>query len=132
MELNLGLHRTYSHIFIVAHVNSPIFGTNFFLQKFGLIIDLNGQCLRDLGTHLKTYGLVRSGTPLCLSGAYANQDDTFLKLLKEFPSITIPSFHKEVFPHTFKQNIEVSGSPIHHKVRHLSPDKLEAAKDFNR
>lgn len=36
MDLNLGLRRSFTHVFIVADVNSAILGTDF-LQAFGLV-----------------------------------------------------------------------------------------------
>lgn len=60
MDFNLGLHKTYTHIFIVANGNNAILGANF-LQKFGLV-DLNSQGLSKPETHCTACGVVRSGT----------------------------------------------------------------------
>lgn len=82
MDFNLGLHKTYTHIFIVANGNIAILGINF-LQKIGLVVDPNVQGLSNTETQLKACGVVRSGTPFSSSLADANEDDMFLKCLKE-------------------------------------------------
>lgn len=127
MDLNLGLHRTFTHIFIVADVDSAILGTDF-LQAFGLVVDITGQCLKDPETHLTACGVVRTGTPLCPAVAHANQDNDFLSLLKEYPSISVPSFHRDVLPHSTTHYIETKGPPVHSKARRLAPEKVTAAK----
>lgn len=57
MDLNLGLHRAFTHIFIVADVDSAIIGTDF-LQVFDLVVDITAQCLRDSESHLTACGVV--------------------------------------------------------------------------
>lgn len=125
IELNLGLCRTYTHIFIVTEVNSALLGIAF-LQTFSLIIDLNGQCLKDPVAHIKACSVVKPGTPLCPTMAHANRDDAFLKSLKEYPSISVPSFHNEVLPHSIRHYIQ--NGPHNSKNRCLTPGKLKAAR----
>ena len=69
MELDLGLRRTYTHIFMVADVGCIILGADL-LQNFWLV-DLHGRCLRDRETSLKASGMVKSGiyVPLWLKQA---------------------------------------------------------------
>ena len=108
MEIDLGLHRTYTHVFIVAAVNGAILGADF-LQTFGLIVDLHGRCLRDQERHLKVGGVVKAGTPLRPTVAHTREDNVFAKMLRSHPQITIPSFHKEVLPHSITHYIETVG-----------------------
>ena len=122
-----GLRKSFTHVFIVAKVNTAILGTDF-LQAFGLVVDMTGQCLRDPDTQLATCGVVKAGTSVGPQVAHANQDDAFLRLLKEYPSISVPSFHKEVLPHSITHYIETKGPPTHSKARRLAPDKAKAAK----
>ena len=127
MDLNLGLRRSFTHVFIVANVNIAILGTDF-LKAIGLVADMTGQCLRDPDTQLATCCVVMAGTSVGPQVAYANKDDAFLRLLKEYPSISVPYFHKEVLPHSITHDIETKGPPIHSKARRLAPDKAKAAK----
>ena len=94
MDLNMGLRRSFTHIFIVVDVNTAILDTDF-LQAFGLVVDMTGQYLREPDTQLATCGVVKAGTSVGPQVAHANQGDAFLRLLKEYPSISLPSFHKE-------------------------------------
>ena len=52
LEPNLGLCRTYAHIFIVADVGCTILGVDF-LRNFELVVDLHSRCLRNQDTLLK-------------------------------------------------------------------------------
>ena len=127
MDLNLGLRKSFTHVCIVANVSTAILGTDF-LQAFGLVVDMTGQCLRDPDTRLATCGVVKAGTSVGPQVPHANQDDAFLRLLKEYPSISVPSFHEEVLPHSITHYIETKGPLIHCKTRCLAPDKAKAAK----
>lgn len=51
LELNLGLHRDFSHIFIITNVTKPIIGADF-LVKFDLLPDLKNQKLLDRVTNI--------------------------------------------------------------------------------
>ena len=110
MDLNLGLRRSFTYIFIVADVNTAMLGTDF-LQAFGLVVDMTGQCLRDPDTQLAICSVVKAGTSVGPQVAHANLDDAFLRLLKEYPSISVPSFHKEVLPHSMTHYIERKAHP---------------------
>ena len=87
MELNLGLRRTYTHMFIIANVNGAILSTDF-QHTLGLVSDLPGRRLRDPETQTLRY-VIESSWP---SITHENQDDAFLNLLKEYPSISILPF----------------------------------------
>ena len=126
MVLDLGLRRTYTHIFIVADVGCAILDADF-LQNFGLV-DIHGRCLRDQETCLKTSGVVKSGISLRPIVAQASEETIISKLIEEYPTITIPLFNKEALPHSITHYIETIGPPIHDRARRLAPDKLKAAK----
>ena len=82
MELDLGLRKTYIHIFIVTDVGYAILGA-YFLQNFGLLVDLHGQCSRDQETYLEASGVVKFGTSL--HPAVANEESIISKLIEEYP-----------------------------------------------
>ena len=92
LQLNLGLCIIYNHIFIVAHVNNVILRADFFLHKFGLMVNLNSVygILRQISNHVGWS---------CLSSYYvvhANQDSTFPRLLGDYSSIIVSYFHEKV------------------------------------
>ena len=73
LALDLGLRRVYAHILIVADVGCAILGADF-LQNFGLVVDLHGQCLRDQETLLKASGVVKASTSLRPTMAQASEE----------------------------------------------------------
>ena len=127
MALNLGLHWMYTHMFIVAEMNYSIMGRNL-LQIFGLVVDLPGWYLTDPETSIKACSMVKFDTSLCLSVAHANQDDAIFKLLKEYQSISVLFFHKEVLTHSVIHYIETNGPPICYRPWWLVPEMLKATK----
>ena len=57
LNLNLGLRREFSWIFIVADVHKPILGADF-LRHFGLLVDMAQHRLIDTTTHLLVLGII--------------------------------------------------------------------------
>ena len=80
-ELDLGLRRTYTHIFIVADVGCAILGADF-LENLGLVVDLHGRYLRDQETLLKVSGGVKAGTFLHPTVAQASEEGVVNKLIE--------------------------------------------------
>ena len=109
-----------------AHIGCAILGTDFF-KNFGLLGNLHCRCLRNQETHLKACGLVKSGT-LRPTVAQSSEEDVVSQLIKEYPSITIPSFNKVVPSHTNTHYVETIDLPIHNRARCLAPKKSKAAK----
>ena len=63
LTLNLGLHRTFRWVFVVAETTTPILGADF-LRHFGLLVDLKHNRLADTTTNLVVQGIVSQGISL--------------------------------------------------------------------
>ena len=51
LTLNLGLRHSFSWVFIIADVQQPIIGVDFF-RNFGLLVDMRRRQLTNVATHL--------------------------------------------------------------------------------
>ncbi len=55
IKLDLGLRRSFPHVFIVADVPHPIIGADF-LERFNLSLSVRRWCLTDESTGLTVTG----------------------------------------------------------------------------
>jgi len=58
-----------------------------------------------------------------LSGA-----DTFLRLLAEFPDLTLPTFSALTTKHGVEHHVTTEGPPVYARARRLNPSKLAVAR----
>ena len=56
LTLNLGLHRPFHWVFVIAKVHTPILGADF-LRHYGLLVDMRGHRLVDSLTNLRVQGV---------------------------------------------------------------------------
>ena len=62
-------------------------------------------------------------------GSITSADDEFVKLLADFPDVTMPSFSNPSPKHGVELLILTNGPSHHALARRLPPDKLQLAKD---
>lgn len=127
LTLNLGLHRTFRWLFIIADVKQPILGADF-LQHFGLLVDMRHSQLSDSTTQLKVCGISTHNTSLQLSLLPKDPHNEFLTLLSRFPQVTQTSFSDDPVKHEVRHHIETTGAPVAARTRRLAPERLKAAR----
>ena len=57
LTLNLGLHRTFQWVFMVANVRNPILGADF-LKYYGVVVDMHHRRLLDIRMQLSVQGVI--------------------------------------------------------------------------
>lgn len=122
--LHLGRGR-YSVRLIIADVQRPLLGADF-LRRHRLLVDLaNGQLLDARWSPVTCTPCQVSSLALCVSPV---SNDEYDRLLKEFESITQPTFDARQPPHGVRHEIPTEGRPVWARPRRLGPDKLRVAK----
>ena len=117
--------RTYQWPCILAAVSRPLLGADF-LRHHSLLVNIHGQQL----VHARTFATV----PLCSSKvaalhleSIAQADDSYGRLLAEFPDLTAPTFTSTP-KHGVFHYIQTTGPPVHTRARRLSPENSRIAK----
>jgi len=111
--------------FVTAKINMPLLGADF-LCAYGLLVDVKGRRLINALTFFSY--------PCTLGGADATRlaslsaADEFLRLLAEFPDLTLPTFSSSTVKHGVEHYISTTGPPVHARARRLDPAKLIIAK----
>ena len=123
MKLRLE-NQDYTWPFILAEVKTPLLGADF-LQTHGLLVDLQSQ--RLVNTTSFTSSTLKQSNQPALSHHVAS-DDTYKRILDEFPAITRPEFSSPCVCHGV-DFIPTTGPPVHARARSLPPDKLAVAKE---
>ena len=127
MNIDLGLRRSFSWLFIVADVSHAILGADF-LTNFSLQVDLRHRRLVDTVTRLSVNAFFSAAPAEHVSVAVAAFSDPF-DLLSKFPTLTKPpDYHRPVL-HPVVHRIETTGQPVHSRARRLPPERLKIAKD---
>ena len=111
--VDVGLKRDYAWTFIVADVKQPILGADFLIH-YNLMVDLNGQCLRDMRTGLA----ISSIKTLSLNRIDAVRNE-YTELLKQFPELTRPTTKGETVKHGITHEIVTKGHLIFARPRRL-------------
>ena len=124
--VDVGLKREYPWTFIVADVQQPIIGADFFIH-YNLLVDLRSRCLRDMRTGLAIAASLSSIKPLSLNRVDTVQNE-YTKLLGQFPELTRPTTKGEPVKHGITHKIVTKGHPVFARPRCLAPDKLVTAK----
>ena len=131
LTLDLGLHRTFRWIFIIADVRHAILGTDF-LHHFGLSVDVRQSRLTDTLTHLQVLGISTRTVSDGLTLPCLDSQDPYAAVLAEFPNLLRPRATKQLCQHDVTHHIRTTGPPVSARPRHLPPDRLCAAKqEFN-
>lgn len=123
--IDIGLRRKFSWPFILAPVSQAILGADF-LQKFGILVDIQGSRLIDKMTTASINGKVSFGPPSGITTVSVETD--FKGLLTQFPDIIRPSLSMKKVSHDVVHHIETHGPPVHSKPRRLPPEKLKIAQ----
>ena len=123
IPLDLGF-RQFNWSFVLAAVNRPMLGADFFCSNH-LLIDVYTSRIIDAETY-ESIPVWRDtarapGLNTCTTSEFAD-------VLKEFPSVTRPQFSTVDVKHRVEHCIPTSGPPTHAKARRLSPDKLAIAR----
>ena len=124
--VDVGLKREYPWTFIVADVQQPIIGADFWIH-YNLLVDLRSRCLRDMRTGLAIAASLSSNKPLSLNRVDTVQNE-YTKLLGQFPELTRPTTKGEPVKHGITHKIVTKGHPVFARPRRLAPDKLVTAK----
>jgi len=106
LTLNIGLHRQFQWIFIVADVKHPILGADF-LCHYNLLVDIGHNQLSDALTQLKVQGIAThdiSPSPTLLSKQPKTEYET---LLSAYPEIIQPPNNEQAIKHNVTH-------PAHH------------------
>lgn len=126
LNVNLGLRRSFPHLFIIASVNRPILGADF-LTKFNLLVDLANKQLIDAKTSISITAVsvesVDTPTPLHFTAT-----SKFNSLLSKFPSLTLEPSANSPIRHNVMHHIVTEGQLPFAKPRRLDPKRRKAAK----
>ena len=127
MNIDLGLRRSFSWLFLIADVSHAILGADF-LSQFSLQVDLRRRRLVDTVTSLSVNAFFSTAPAEHIPVMIAAFSDPF-DLLSKYPTlIRPPDYHRPVL-HPVVHRIETSGQPVHSRARRLPPDRLQIAKD---
>ena len=121
--VDVGLKREYLWTFIVADVQQPIMGADFFIHH-NLLVDLRSRCLRDMRTGLAIPASLSSIRPLSLNRVDTVHNE-YTKFLGQFPELTRPTTKGETVKHGITHKIITKGHPVFARPRRLALDKLE-------
>ena len=126
VQLRFGnLH--FSWNFLVAAVNRPILGADFFKQH-KLAIDISSSILTHNESQ-ETIKLCHATGYSCNATAPTPVPPEFSKLLSKYKSITEPAFHQASVKHGVQLHILTTGPPVRARPRRLHPAKLKIAKE---
>jgi cleavage and polyadenylation specificity factor subunit 1 len=127
LALQFGNSR-FTQDFVLADVQQPILGANFFARNH-LLIDLAGARI----TRFEDWSHIPA--------AYSEQDEkerglheirrnVYETLLAKFPELLVHTIRpKEEVKHKAEHHIDTSGPPLHARARRLDGEKLAAAKE---
>ena len=125
LELNLGLRRNFIWKFYIADVSHPLLGADF-LNKYGLLVDVQNRRLVDNVTSLSIKGSYVPGPAMKLT--LISDDTSYNDILQKFPNVFNMNLDIKPALHTVTHCIETKGPPVFCKARRLSPEKLAFLK----
>jgi len=132
LTVDIGLHRTFEWVFVVADVPHPIIGADF-LHEFHLCPDLRGRRLVDSTTLRWTRGIPGTSLIMQLSCLPMTSKCPFQRLLARFPQLTRPTNADAPAQHDVVHHIRTQGPPKTCKFRRLAPEKRKIAEtEFRR
>ena len=114
-------------MFIVAEVQHAIIGADF-QRYFHFLVDIRNRRLLDATTNLSIVGKA-SNTPSLSPILATPTPSRFADILKDFPSITRPTYGDTPIKHNVEHHIITTGPTTAARPRRLAPDHLKVAKD---
>lgn len=127
LTVDLKLRRKFTWSFIVANVTQPILGADFF-ANFDISVNLHNRKLIDEKTKLASCCSITNVNNPIQKLSTINHDDTFHKILEEFPKITRPPKVPAQTVPNVTHHILTKGPPTFAKPRRLAPEKYNIAK----
>lgn len=116
----------YNWSFVIADVERPIIGADFF-ANFNLLIDVSKGCLIDAATlHSIPAGQCQVSSVNLHFVSVRNEFSDILP--QEFPELLRLDFNLAKVKHNVEHHIVTTGHPVHAKLRRLAPAKLAFAK----
>ncbi|GBM33639.1 hypothetical protein AVEN_203682-1 [Araneus ventricosus] len=109
LNLDLGLRRKFPCTLIVADVPHPILGSDF-LERFGLLVDVENRRVIDNLAHLHSMGVKARGQSLGLT-LISNQSP-YHSILSKCPELLTPVSGNVGASHNFEHCIETRGPPV--------------------
>ncbi len=127
INFQLGSHK-FKWTFIVAAVDTAIIGSDF-LRASGLLVDVKGRRLvhADSFTTAADLKTSYSITSLHLE-SFAGAQDSYGRLLSQYPTITTPTFQANKVKHGVHHTIKTTGPLPKARLRRLAPHRLTLAK----
>ncbi len=127
LKLDLGLRRSFPHIFIVADVPHPIIGADF-LERLNLSLSVRRRCLTDDSTGLSVTGNTIPCTFQCLSHLPSPSPCPYTAMLRKYPILTNVTRTRDSPPHDVAHHIRTTGLASFHRYRRLDPPKKRIAQ----
>ena len=127
LTLNIGLHRAFQWVFIVADVKNSIIGADF-LRHYSILVDVAHNRLVDSLTQLQVQGIAiqeQYPSPTLLPKQPTTE---FEKILMNYTDIVKPCTTEQPIKHNVTHYISTTGPPVHARPRRLSPERLKMAK----
>ena len=116
----------FSWDFVTADISFPLLGADFFCAH-GLLVDVKNKRLVDALTFSSLVCTLGSAAYDGLSGSLSGSD-IFLKLLAEFPDLSLPTFSALTTKHGVEHHVTTEGPPVYARARRLNPSKLAVAR----
>ena len=127
LTLNLGLHRTFHWVFVIAEVKTPILGADF-LCYYGLLVDMRHKRLIDTVTNLRVQGIVSNELSISLTLLPKTATSPYDKILHDYPAVVQPFTHQQIPKHNITHLIVTAGPPVHAHTWRLSPEHLKVVR----
>ena len=127
LTLDIGLHRMFRWVFIIADLPIPILGADF-LAHFSLKVDVAHRQLIDTITTLSINGLAASIPSPSPVFAMPHASATYTNLLARFPQLSRPNYQETAVKHNITHHIRTTGPPVRCRPCRLAPDHLKVAK----
>ena len=128
--------RYFEWLFVVANVQRPLLGADFF-DHHGLMIDVQGRQLIDrtslqpLPVSINNVSALEADVNV--SYYRVNQRGPYAFLFQEFPEVFKAELRQvpgAAAKHGIYHHIKTVGPPAHQKFRRLPPEKLKIAKEY--
>ncbi|XP_064479152.1 uncharacterized protein LOC135392366 [Ornithodoros turicata] len=109
LTLHLGLRRQFTWLFTIVSVSQPILGA-YFLERFGLMVDLARRRLVDSAPSLAVHGISTFASPQLRTEPLSALASPYADILKDFPSLTQPTDWSKPVKHDVVHKIITSGN----------------------
>ncbi len=127
LKLDLGLRRSFLHVFIVADVLHPIISADF-LEHFNLSLCVRRRCLTDDSTGLSVTGNTIPCSFQCLSHLPSPSSCPYSALLRKYPNLMNVTRTRDSPPHDVVHHIRTTGPASFQRYRRRAPTKKRIAQ----